>query len=253
VTFLDKLERHFARFAIPGLMRYVVALNALVFILVMLDGNYAAYLTLDPILIKQGQVWRLLTWIFLPTTLSPLWIAFYLMFTWWVGDSLEATWGTFRLNLYYFLGMIGCTISAFVVGVSPGNLLLSASLLLAAATLAPNLEILFLIFPLKLKWAALISLIYPWGILLVIGPVQVKMMIVICLLNYIVFFGPQLIRNALSRQKASVRRAKFEAAKDTSPNLHRCEVCGVTEISNPDAEFRVAEDGHEYCTQHLPR
>jgi hypothetical protein len=34
--------------------------------------------------------------------------------------------------------------------------------------------------------------------------------------------------------------------------LHRCETCGITEGSHPEAEFRVASDGKEYCTEHLP-
>ncbi len=115
MTFLDKLERPFGRFAIPGLIRYIVALNALVFILCKINPGYANLLVLDPGLVMQGQVWRLVSWIFLPTTNNFLWIIFYLMFTFWAGDTLEATWGTFRLNLYYFLGMIGAAISAFLL------------------------------------------------------------------------------------------------------------------------------------------
>jgi hypothetical protein len=68
-----------ARFAIPPLIRYVVALNALVFILLTLDPKYVPMLVLDREAILQGQVWRLTSWIFIPDTLSPIWVIFYLM------------------------------------------------------------------------------------------------------------------------------------------------------------------------------
>jgi hypothetical protein len=53
--------------------------------------------------------------------------------------------------------------------------------------------------------------------------------------------------------RSAYRRAQFEAAKDTSPTLHRCEVCGLTEVTDPHTDFRVASDGKEYCINHLPR
>jgi hypothetical protein len=106
------------------------------------------------------------SWIFIPDTLSPIWVIFYLMVVWWTGDLLEGTWGAFRLNAYYFLGMFFCVASALIFGASGGNMFLNLSLFLAVATLAPNLEILFLlVIPLKLKWVALISLLWPAYIL----------------------------------------------------------------------------------------
>jgi hypothetical protein len=234
VTLLDRLERHLARFAIPHLIRYVVLLNALVFVLVALDPKYLSALVLDREAILQGQVWRLVSWIFIPDTLSPIWVFFYLMVVWWTGDLLEATWGAFRLNAYYFLGMFFCVASALIFGASGGNVFLNLSLFLAVATLAPNLEILFLfVIPLT-------------------GYLPVKMIVIMCLGNYLIFFGPSFIRRSHENRKLQRRRAKLEAAKDISPTLHRCEACGITEATDPHADFRVASDGKEYCTRHLP-
>jgi hypothetical protein len=252
VTLLDWLERHLARFAIPRLIRYVVVLNALVFILVTLDPKYVSMLVLDREAILQGQVWRLVSWIFIPDTLSPIWVIFYLMIVLWTGDLLEGTWGAFRLNAYYFLGMFFCVASALNFGASGGNVFLNLSLFLAVATLAPNLEILlFFVIPLKLKWVALISLLWP-AYILVTGSLPVKMIVIMCLGNYLIFFGPSFIRRSHENGKLQHRRAKFEAAKDTSPTLHRCEACGITEATDPHADFRVASDGKEYCLRHLP-
>jgi hypothetical protein len=252
VTLLDWLERHLSRFAIPRLIRYVVALNALVFILLTLDPKYVSALVLDRDAILQGQVWRLVSWIFIPDTLSPLWVIFYLMVVWWTGELLEGTWGTFRLNAYYFLGMFFCVASALIFGASGGNMFLNLSLFLAVATLAPNMEILFLlVIPLKLKWVALISLLWP-AYILVTGSLPVKMIVIMCLGNYLIFFGPSLIKRSRQNRQTLQRRARFEGAKDSSPTLHRCEACGITEATDPHADFRVASDGKEYCTLHLP-
>jgi membrane associated rhomboid family serine protease len=243
-----------SRLAIPGLIRYVVMLNALVFLLMLLNRPIVELIDLNPALVLQGQVWRLVTWVFIPTTTSMLWIFFYLMFTWWAGEMLEATWGTARLNLYYLVGMAGCTISAFLLGPNFGNAILSFTLLLALATLSPDHEILFFFFPMKLKWVALLTLVYPWGFYFVGGGISTQVAILVCLGNYLVFFGPQLFQQAKSQKQVEMRRAKFEAAKrDVPATLHRCETCGITEMSNPDADFRVTDDGREYCTTHLPQ
>ncbi len=253
MTILDRLERALARFAIPGLIRYVVALNALVFVLVTLNEGYASVLTLDRAEILQGEVWRLVSWIFLPETDSFFWIFFYLLFTWWLGETLEQSWGTFRLNAYYFLGMLLCVGSALIFGASGGNMFLTLSLFLAVATLAPNYEILlFFILPVKLKWVALFSLILPAGVFL-FGALPEKMIIAMCLGNYLLFFGPAFVRSLIDKREVRVRKARFEEASlPASETLHRCEICGANEVTEPEAEFRVAADGKEYCTLHLP-
>jgi hypothetical protein len=48
------------------------------------------------------------------------------------------------------------------------------------------------------------------------------------------------------------RRKRFEKAVNSDQTIHCCEVCKITEVSNPDAEFRVSADGKEYCIEHLP-
>ncbi len=251
MTTLDSLEKNLGRYAIPGLIRYIVALNALVFILVTLMPEYENVLSLNPGAILQGEVWRLVSWIFIPNTMSPFWVLFYLIFTWWIGDMLEAQWGAFRLNAYYFLGVLLCIVSALVFGASGGNFFLNLSLFLAVATLAPNFEImLFLVIPVKMKWVALFSLLVP-ALYLITGPLSIKMMVVMCLGNYLLFFGPGFFQGRMESRKNSQRRERFKAAS-TSDTLHRCEHCGATEVSHPEKEFRVTADGREFCTDHLP-
>jgi len=253
VTILDRLERHLGRFAIPGLIRYVVAFNALAFLLGTLNPGYLEVLSLNSAEILKGEIWRIASWIFIPDITTFPWILLYLWATFWIGDLLEAEWGTFRLNAYYFLGMLLCILSAFIFGASFGNTFLNLSLFLALATLMPNMQILvFFILPLKLKWVALISLIGPL-LILATGPLAAKMMVFVSLGNYLLFFGPHFLREARHNRGVAVRRAKFEADKVTGETLHRCETCGITEITRPDADFRVTPDGREFCTDHLPK
>ena len=95
MSLLDSLERRFGRFALPGLIRIVVALTALVYLLTFLNPNFLSVLTLDPARILRGEVWRLVTYIFIPgsigqpgSMMQPLWLLLVLWFLLFIGDRL---------------------------------------------------------------------------------------------------------------------------------------------------------------------
>src|SRR5438132_11127476 len=108
MTWLDKLERRFGFLGIPGLIRIVIGFTALVYVLVYLNRGFESLLTLDLALILRGQVWRLVTYIFIPQTFSPLWVLLSLWFLWFICDGVERAWGPFRLLLPCGVGQIGC-------------------------------------------------------------------------------------------------------------------------------------------------
>ena len=259
MSILDRLEFRFGRFAIPGLIRYVVALNALVYLLVKYNPYFLEKLYLDPYAILHGEVWRLVTYIFIPqfgSFVIPEWLtaAFYLFFLWWVGNGVEHALGTFKFNAYYFTGMIGITAAAFFFGSGFSAFLLNTSLLFAFAQFYPD-EVIFVMYilPAKVKWLAWIAaamLIFH----VVDGGLSYAVSLVVALANYFIFFGPEMIRNARTRQQVSERRRKYEVAKASDEqSLHECAVCHRTEVTHPELEFRVARDGHEYCIEHLPK
>ena len=253
MTWLDKAERRFGFLGIPGLIRIIVGFNALVFILVRLDPNYLLVLDLDPARIRHGEVWRLITYIFIPQTFHPLWIIFVLWFLWWIGDGLERAFGAFRLTLYFVVGMIGTTAAAFFFGSNFSNTMLTASLFYAFAWFYPD-EIIYVFFilPLKIKWIAwvLAALLFAGFI---IKTNAYRMAVIAALSNYLIFFGPSIIQKARQRHDVSNRRRRFAgAARSENEPLHRCAVCGATEQSDPALEFRVAKNGEEYCLPHLP-
>src|SRR5438445_7304414 len=126
MAWLDKLERRFGFLGIPGLIRIIVGFNALVFVLVRLNPDFVSVLNLDPAHIRHGEVWRLVTYIFIPQTFSFLWIVFVLWFLWFIGDGLERAWGSFRLTLYFLVGMIGTKAAAFFFAGNFSNSILIA-------------------------------------------------------------------------------------------------------------------------------
>lgn len=253
MSLLDKLERRLGFLAIPGLIRIVVAFNALVFVLVRLNPDFQYMLDLNPARIIRGELWRLVTYIFLPQTFSFLWVIFVLWFLWFIGEGLEQAWGAFRLTLYFFVGMIGTTMAAFFFGSNFSNSMLTAALFFAFATFYPNEVIyIFFILPVKVKWVAwAMAAFLFYGF--VIGTNAYRMALLAALSNYVIFFGPGFFRQARQRQEVEGRRRRFaESARSEGEPLHRCAVCGATELSDPSLDFRVASNGEEYCVSHLP-
>ena len=210
MTWLDKLERRFGFLGIPGLIRIVIGFTALVYVLVYLNRGFESFLTLDPALILQGQVWRLVTYIFVPQTFSPLWVLLALWFLWFIGEGLERAWGSFRLTLYFFVGMIGTTIAAFFFGARFSNGMLIASLFFAFARYYPD-EVIYILFvlPAKIKWVAWVTAAFLVA-KFVIGPMSYRIALVAAFANYFIFFGPEIIHQTRHRHDVSTRRRRFE-------------------------------------------
>ena len=252
--FLDKLERRIGFIAIPGLIRAIVTLSVLVFILCYLNKGFDSYLALDIGRIRAGEVWRLITYIFVPQMSHPLLVLMAVWFLWYIGGKLEEAWGAFRLTLYFLVGMIGTTAAALVSGSQFSNQMLFTTIFFAFAHFYPEDVIyLFFILPVKIKWLA-----WVYAALLLLAFVtqtnSYRLALVAALSNYLIFFGPEAIQRFRQRKEVAVRRKRFEIESRTDDEpLHRCATCGATELSDPSLEFRVSRDGEEYCLAHLPR
>jgi hypothetical protein len=226
--------------------------------LIKLNPHFLEVLTLNPDLVMKGEVWRLFTYIFIPIIggLFPDWLgaAFYILYFIWIGTGLEEAIGAFRTTLFYLLGMVGTTIAAFLTGGNTSAFLLNTSLLFAFARFyGDNTIYLFLVLPLKVKWMAWFT-----GALVLLGFLvgtwSYRGAVIAALSNFLLFFGREIAHEAKHRQEVSGRRRRFEeAAQSADESMHRCTVCGRTELVAPDLEFRVARDGEEYCLEHLPK
>ena len=266
---MDKLERKLGKFAIHNLMMYIILGNIAVYLLCMFNSDLVLYLILDPAMVWKGQVWRLITFLFIPPSVSftqIFLVAISLYFYYFIGRMLENRWGAFRFNVFYLIGVV-CTIAmSLIFNVAGWNSYLNESLFLAFATLFPEVQVLLFFFiPIKVKWMGIIT-----GALLIFqfitGSWSIKVMILASFLNYILFFGPVLF----DKIKYGRRREQYFKKVQTGRTggrpvasggkiindvaFHRCCICGKTEKDDPNMQFRYCSqcDGsREYCMDHL--
>jgi|LSQX01.2.fsa_nt_gb membrane associated rhomboid family serine protease len=264
MSLLDRLERKFRKFAIKGLMLHIVALNMAVFLLHLVKPEVIDLLYLNPFLISKGEVWRLITYIFIPPVLgfsSIIWILFVLSLYYTIGTALEQEWGSFKFNLFYLTGMIGTTVATYIMNMYTGGSMgtatfLNMSLFLAFARIYPNYEImLFFFIPVKVKYMAWLNWFgISFVILMPLIPLSFKVAAIMSIINYFLFFGKDILFRSRTRGGSIVRKTKFNLSKPHKAFMHKCTVCGITEKDNPQAEFRYCsscEGDYEYCMDHL--
>ena len=149
------LERKLRRYAISDLMKYIVIGQGIVFALLYIwpTLGYRLYslITLTRAGLMRGQIWRLVTFVFVPPSSSPIFILFALYFYYMIGIGLENQWGKVKFNLYYLVGMLGSIIAALITGYAD-NAFLNLSLFFAYAALYPDQEVLlFMILPITIE------------------------------------------------------------------------------------------------------
>lgn len=275
MKFLNKMERKFGRYAISGLMKYIIIINiAGVFIGIISPQIYSNYFILDFGKVLQGQVWRLVTFMLVPRLgrsaggfISPvnilfLAIEYYLYFM--IGNSLENAWGKFRFNLYYLTGLLLNIVAAaiiyygFQMPYPFGLTYINQSLFLAFAAMFPNMQLmLFYILPIKVKWLGIFyGIMIVWDIInSIFTSPYIAIAIIAAMTNFLIFFfSTRNFKKVSPREyhrKASYRRQVQQA---NSVTRHKCAVCGRTELDDENLEFRFCskcEGNYEYCSDHL--
>ncbi len=192
--------------AIPNLAILLVTLQVMGFFFVMMDPLWIDRFALVPEQVRQGEFWRLVTFLALPLSMSPIWVVFALWFLYFVVNSIESEWGAFKTTLYVLVSvglMIGFSflfdypilqISGF-----------ESTLFLAAAALFPDMQVqLFFFVPVKMKWLAwftLILLLFHF----VSGTWIDRGYLIAIYANYFLFFGSAQFYS----MKQVVRRMKY--------------------------------------------
>ncbi len=273
---IDRFCAKHPRFGIPNLMLYIVIANAVVYIFSMIDttnGSFISYLTFKPSRILAGEVWRIITFIFIPQGGSNLlFVALSLYFYYFIGSTLERTWGSGRFTIYYALGYLLLVVFGFFIWISTGSSILptfisahylNLSMFFAFATLYPDTRVLlFFIIPIKIKWLALVDAAYFLYYFLT-GPIPINFLPVIAVLNYYLIFCGSDLKYALQplKYRVSKRNIEFKAnarkvekQKASGAYVRQCSVCGRTEKDYPNLEFRYCSkcDGyHCFCEDHI--
>lgn len=266
---MDKMERKFGRYAVKNLTVYLLVCYGVGYLLSFLSPQLLSYFTLEPGLILQGQIWRLISWVIIPPNFSLIFVIFMMLLYYSLGTSLETIWGSFRYNVYIFSGIIFTIIGAFIVYVITGGMVgfggifstyyINMSIFFACAAIMPDLQLyLYGIIPVKMKWLAILdAVLILWDF--VAGGIVTRISIVASLLNFLIFF--LLNRNMQRcRPKQVIRKYKFqkEVTRPTATYAggakHKCAVCGRTELDDPNLEFRYCSKcngNYEYCQDHL--
>lgn len=196
MNWLSKLERRYGRFCIPNLITLIVAGQIVVYAVELFVDQYITY---DLMLLRQGllagQIWRLITFIFVPFSSGSI-LSFVIgtYFTWFIGSSLEREWGDFRFNLYILLGMVGAVLACLATGYA-STYCLSLSLFLAFALLYPEMQVLlFFVIPVRVKYLGMVAGAI-WVLSFLATGWMGKLNYLLCMLGFIVFFGPQVGRS----------------------------------------------------------
>lgn len=272
MSWLNKLERKFGKYAITNLSVWLIGGYVVGYILSIVAGGLLNYLTLEPAYILRGQVWRLFTWVLVPPDSLSLFTFFMLFLYYSLGTTLEKTWGTFRYNVYIFSGILFTIVSAMllygvlllggysseqIMGMGPqfSTYYINMSIFLAFAASYPDMKVmLYFIIPIKIKYMAWIDAAYL--ILLVLGGAwPTKVAVIASVLNFIVFFLPTRNYQRISPSQIKRRRDYHkQMANAQGITRHKCAVCGKTEQDGEHLEFRFCskcEGNYEYCQEHL--
>ena len=286
MKFTSNFEKKFGKYAIKNLSMVLIICYACGYLIQMAAPNLLYYLYLNPYeILFHGQVWRLVTWIIVPPSGFDLFTLLMLYFYYSLGTTLERTWGTYRYNVYIFSGILFTILGAFLLfgytalvqneidtqlalyltwGInSPetnpafrfSTYYVNMSIFLAFASTYPNMQVLmFFLIPIRIK---ILGIIY--GALLVyqflMGSIATQFVIAASLMNFIVFFVTGRGKVHLTPKQAKRRQEfKREVKKTTKITRHKCAICGRTEETNPELEFRFCskcEGNYEYCQDHI--
>jgi membrane associated rhomboid family serine protease len=279
---LKHLRRSFERFClkhrkigIPNLMLWIAIGSAIVYAMSLFNQTYFLYyfLDFDRAAILRGEVWRLFTYVFTYDAGHPILTVVSLFCFYSVGKSMENIWGTLRFNLYYLCGIVLTDTFCMIFGGYASILYLNMSLFLGFSTLYPEARFsLFFIIPVKAWIMALVDLaitIYQVIMLAIYAGFPYCLLPLVAILNYFLFFGSdvayifpmswrrffgKIFKKKSKTQTPPAKTIQFTPKPAKVDFHHKCTVCGRTDASNPELEFRYCSrcNGyHCYCEEHI--
>ncbi|MEG1858362.1 MAG: rhomboid family intramembrane serine protease [Pseudoflavonifractor sp.] len=274
---LDRFCYKHPKLSIPNLMKAIVIGNVLVYLLSLFGPpniNLAGLLSFSPdAILHHGQLWRLITFVFVPQDSNPFFLILSLYFYWWIGSTLEREWGSVKFTVFYGMGVLLNIVGGFLLyfifptkGITADISFVNLSLFFAFATLYPDMQVLLIIIPVKIKWLA-------WVDALLFAASTVSslwsrnwigaLIPLIAMLNYLLFFWSDLtgfvhtkvrrVQHQTSRQTVNFKQATKQAQQQKG-YIHKCAVCGKTDTDYPNEEFRYCSkcNGYYcYCSEHI--
>ena len=273
---LTRFSYDHPNFGIPNLMTYLIAANVSIFVFDLIGGgSLTSMLCLDPAAVLSGQVWRLFTFVLVPTSMKPIWFAISMFFYYSLGTTMEREWGTPKFTLFYLTGALLTLLAAFSSHLllrsiwiyGTGLYYIHRSLFLAFATLHPDAPMLFyFVIPIKAKWLAALWLFLEVYDIISLPSYLLPILVLPLLsaiLNYLLYFWQDIgslfgrvqiqRQHQRSAQTINIQKAQKEL-RERRGYLHKCAVCGITDQDDPNMEFRYCSkcNGYYcYCADHI--
>ena len=172
MNWMNKLERTLGRYAVPNLSRYFVAAIVVGFLMELMSPQMLDFLAFDAASILHGQIWRLVTWVFMPVTSMDFFGLLFLFCVLMWGSSLESFLGTFRMNVFLVQGILLSDIGGILfyvitkltlglgMPVHLSTYYILMSMLLALAMCMPEAEVrIYFVLPVRMKWMLVFELL----------------------------------------------------------------------------------------------
>jgi uncharacterized paraquat-inducible protein A len=275
-------------------MLYVAIGSGIVSILSLINNGSFLYelLMFDKAQILKGQIWRLFTFVFTEqSAVNPALNLIFLYFFYRIGRRVELTIGTLKFNLFYFSGivlmdvfaMVFCPIETVVIdgyAVTPelfsyviyGDLawFLHLSLVLLFATTNPDTQFIVLfIIPVQAWFMGVVYLVlvaieifnlsspaflFPHNLFPLVGLANYLLFVGSDVLNLFPFIQRRPKKSVIHPGRTGTIPFRPHQAAKKQDYSHRCTVCGRTDVSDPELEFRYCSrcsGYHCYCQDHI--
>lgn len=278
LSFFDKMERKFGKYAIKNLPLIVTMCFGLSYLIYMFAPNVLLKIYFSPADIIVGhEYWRLFTWVLTPSggvdILTILMLFVYYSF----GVSIERGVGTFMYNVFVFGGWLLNTVCCLAVSIfeyfkinddatfylysltnNGFNMtyLMQISIFLGFALIYSNsVMMLYFILPLKAKWLAYFDIILLAYYFVSSDNIITRTSIIAYLLNFVfIYLGMRSRKRRKNKAASDIKRKRDRSrfnvidgaaagstegtAKKSIITRHKCAVCGRTELDDPELEFR---------------
>lgn len=286
MSWINKLERKFGKYAITNITKILVIATLIGYGLMFL-GSLSSICNLilslcqfSPRAIMHGQVWRLFTWIIIPSGGVSVWSILFLACLFLLGQNLERGLGSFAMNVYFIGGWLLCDIVGMLIYFLSGGTIsivltlyyILFSLYLMLGLFMPDAQVnLYFVLPIKMKWLMIIyfiSLGYEIFSYFRIGSqlgnsigygVTYSTQIILALINlgFFVYSCKSHVSIKQKRRQKEYRQAYEQFSKPrpgSNITRHKCCICGRTELDDPSLTFRYCSKcfgNREYCQEHL--
>ncbi len=284
MSWMDKLEKKIGRYAVPNITRYMVFATLIgygLYYLSMVSDTASTVLSalqFSPARILHGQIWRIVSWILVPSSAPSVWSLLFIVCLLMLGQNMESYLGTFRMNVYFIGGILISSIGGILVYLFSGITIFLTlyyilfSLYLMLGLFMPDATVrLYFVLPIKMKWLMLVYILelgyeifyycrVGASIAGVSGAVMIGLVyggqIIFALLNLGIFVFSCRRRVSHKQKKRQKQfQSQFEKPRPGSGiTKHKCAICGRTEQDDPSLVFRYCSKcagNYEYCQEHL--